>query len=426
VTTVPDDLEARGLIHDTTDREALAARLAEGPITLYCGFDPSSDSLHLGNLFPLLLLRRFQDAGHRPIALAGGATGMVGDPSGRSDERTLLDEATLRANTDAIKLQLARFVDFDAGDRSARLVDNLDWTGGVTLLDFLREVGKHATVNQMLAKESVRSRLEGEAGISYTEFSYMLLQANDYWWLHRELGCELQVGGSDQWGNITAGIDLIRRRSAATVHGLTVPLLTRADGGKFGKSQEGNIWLDGRRTSPYRMYQYLVQAEDRDVETLLLRLTLLPVEEIRALVAEHGEAPERRVAQRALARSVTGLVHGPQAAAGAEQASVALFGGSLDDLDESGYEALAAEVPLTEVEPGEVDAGLDVVDLLCRTELASSKSDARRVLAQGGVSVAGRVVGEDPPPVGPEDFAAGRHLLLRRGKSTYHLLRIRG
>ncbi len=426
MSTLLDDLEARGLVQDSTDRDALGARLAEGPITLYCGFDPSASSLHLGNLIPLLLLRRFQDAGHRPIALAGGATGMVGDPSGRSDERNLLDEETLRANTDAIKPQLARFVDFDAGDRSARLVDNLDWTGEVGLLDFLRDVGKHATVNQMLAKESVRSRLEGEAGISYTEFSYMLLQANDYWWLHEEHGCELQVGGSDQWGNITAGIDLIRRRSMAAVHGFTVPLLTRADGAKFGKSQEGSIWLDPGLTSPYRIYQYLVQADDRDVEALLLRLTLLPLQEIEALVAEHEQAPERRTAQRALARAVTELVHGPGAVAGAEQASAALFGGPLEDLDDAGYDALAAEVPLTEVDASEVEAGLDVVDLLCRTGLASSKSEARRVLSQGGVSVAGRVVGDDPPPVQRVDFTASGHLLVRRGKSTWNLVRIRG
>jgi tyrosyl-tRNA synthetase len=423
VTTVLDDLEARGLIHDTTDREQLAERLVDGPLTLYCGFDPSADSLHLGNLVPLLVLRRFQDAGHRPIALAGGATGMIGDPSGRSDERNLLDAEALRANTDAIKMQLARLIDFDAGDRSALLVDNLDWTGDVRLLDFLRDVGKHATVNQMLAKESVRARVGGEAGISYTEFSYMLVQANDYWWLHQAHGCELQVGGSDQWGNITAGIDLIRRRTGVAVHGLTVPLITRGDGSKFGKSQEGNVWLDPHRTSPYRMYQYLIQVEDRDVERLLLQLTLLPVEEVARIVAAHAEAPERRSAQRELARALTGLVHGEEAVAEAEQASREIFASDSATVTE---EAVVTVVPTTEVRRDEVAGGLEVVEILCRTGLAKSKSEARRLLAQGGIYIAGEQLPKDPPPIGPEAFAQGRILMIRRGKSTQHILQLVG
>ncbi len=423
---VLDDLEARGLVQDHTDRSALAERLAAGPVVVYAGFDPTADSLHLGNLVPLLLLRRFQDFGHRPIVLAGGATGMVGDPGGRSEERNLLDPATLAANTAAIKVQLAAFLDFDAGDRSAVLVDNRDWTAGVSLLDFLRDVGKHVTVNQMLAKESVRNRIESEHGISYTEFSYMLLQAHDYWWLHTHHGCELQVGGSDQWGNITAGIDLVRRKEAATVHGLTVPLMTRSDGAKFGKSQSGSVWLDPARTSPYQLFQYLVQLPDEDAERFLLQLTLLPVAEALAIAAEHRAAPEQRGAQRALAREVTCLVHGADAARGAEQASAALFGGSLADLDEAGWAAVAAEVPTTEVDRAELDAGLDVVDLLVRTGLAKSKGDARRTIAQGGVSVAGRPVGDEVAPVGGGDLAAGRYVLLRRGKATYHLLRTRG
>ncbi len=419
-----DDLEARGLIQDHTDREALREALST-PTVLYCGFDPSAASLHLGNLVPLLLLRRFQDFGHRPLVLAGGATGMVGDPGGRSDERNLLDPETLRANTEAIKVQLAQFLDFDAGDRSATLVDNRDWTEGVPLLAFLRDVGKYVTVNQMLAKDSVRNRIESESGISYTEFSYMLLQAHDYWWLHTHHGCVLQVGGSDQWGNITAGIDLIRRKEAATVHGLTVPLMTRADGAKFGKSQSGSVWLDPERTSPYQFFQYLMQMDDADAERFLLQLTLLPVERCAEIADEHRQAPERRRAQRELARALTTLVHGEQAAQDAEQASAVLFGGPVAELDASGYGVLATEVPTTDVDSGELE-GASVVDLLVRTELAKSKGDARRTLEQGGVYVAGEQVRDVDATVGGGDLAAGRYLLLRRGKATYHLLRVRG
>lgn len=420
---VLDDLEARGLVQDHTDRGALHERLGSGPVVVYAGFDPTAASLHLGNLVPLLLLRRFQDFGHRPIVLAGGATGMVGDPGGRSDERNLLDPETLRANTEAIKVQLAQFLDFEAGAASALLVDNRDWTESVALLDFLRDVGKHVTVNQMLAKDSVRNRIRSEQGISYTEFSYMLLQAHDYWWLHTHHGCELQVGGSDQWGNITAGIDLVRRKAGATVHGLTVPLVTRADGAKFGKSQSGSVWLDPARTTPYQLFQYLMQMDDGDAGRFLLQLTLLPVGRCQEIVAEHAEAPEHRRAQRELAREVTALVHGADAARGAEQASVVLFGGPVGDLDEAGYEAVAAEVATTDLAPAELAEGLDLVDLLVRTGLARSKGDARRTLAQGGVYVAGEPVSDPDRRVEGGDFSGGRYLLLRRGKANHHLLR---
>ena len=423
--TVLDDLEARGLVQDHTDREALAAALGEGPVVLYAGFDPTADSLHLGNLVPLLLLRRFQDFGHRPIVLAGGATGMVGDPGGRSEERNLLDPETLRANTEAIKVQLAQFLAFD-GDAAAILVDNRDWTEGVTLLEFLRDIGKHVTVNQMMAKDSVRNRLDSEHGISYTEFSYMLLQAHDYCWLHEHHDCVLQVGGSDQWGNITAGIDLIRRKAGQTVHGLTVPLMTRSDGAKFGKSQSGSVWLDPARTSPYEFFQYAMQMEDADAERFLLQLTLLPVERCRELAAEHRAAPEQRLAQRVLARELTTLVHGDAAARGAEQATAVLFGGSLDDVDEAGFEVLVAEVPTTELEPGELAEGLDIVDLLVRSELATSKGDARRTIEQGGVYVNGEAVADSDRKVAGGDARAGRYVLLRRGKATYRLLREAG
>ncbi len=287
-----------------TDEAALRTRLDEGPITLYCGFDPTADSLHIGNLVPLLVLRRFQEFGHRPVALAGGATGMVGDPSGRSDERNLLDSDTLANNLAAIRDQLALIVDVnDAG----LLVDNREWTVGLGVLDFLRDVGKHVTVNTMLAKESIKSRLDGEHGISFTEFSYMLLQANDYVELFDRHGCELQVGGSDQWGNITAGIDMIRRRHHAHAHGLTMPLVTRSDGAKFGKTADGAVWLSGDRTLPYEFHQYFLRTDDRDVERFLLQLTLLPVARVAEVMAEHNAAPESRTAQGVLADEVTAL-----------------------------------------------------------------------------------------------------------------------
>jgi tyrosyl-tRNA synthetase len=413
---VLDDLAARGLVQDHTDLGALRSRLVEGPITLYAGFDPTAASLHVGNLVPLLLLRRFQDHGHRSIVLAGGATGMIGDPGGRSEERNLLDPDQVRANVESVKGQLRRFLDFDAGDRSAVLVDNREWTEGLGVLDFLRDVGKHATVGQMIAKESVRTRLESDHGISYTEFSYMLLQANDFWWLHENRGCELQVGGSDQWGNITAGIDLIRRRSAATAHGLTVPLITRADGEKFGKSQDGAVWLDPELTSPYRMFQFFMRVDDVDVDRFLRQLTLLPIDEIEAAVADHEREPHRRAGQRALARSFTELVHGAAAADAAAAASELLFGGEPDGIGAEAFEAVAGEVPTSEVS-GELPS---LIDLAAGT-VAASKSEARRLVDQRGLSVNAVKQVADRPLL-PEDFRHGRWLLLRKGKSTYHLV----
>ena len=410
-----EDLDRRGLIHDSTDREALDARLGEGPITLYCGFDPTAESLHLGNLFPLLVLRRFQEQGHRPIALAGGATGMVGDPGGRSTERPLMDSATLDRNLAAVKDQLGRLIDFDGGDTAALLVDNREWTAPIGLLDFLRDVGKHATVNQMMARDSVRNRLDSAEGISFTEFSYMLLQANDYWWLHEHHRCELQVGGSDQWGNITSGIDLIRRRSGATVHGLTVPLFTRHDGTKFGKSEGENIWLDADRTSPYRMYQYLIGVDDDDVGRLLAQLTLEPFDEISHVHARHAEAPEARQAQRLLARSTTALVHGSAEATRAERASAVLFGGSDADLSAGALETLVDEVPTSRQHR---DAANDLVVLLVATDLVTSKSDARRALEDGSIAVNGAKVAADDRV----SFIHDRFLLVRRGKKRHHLV----
>jgi tyrosyl-tRNA synthetase len=414
-----DDLEDRGLIQDHTDLDLLRARLARGPVTVYAGFDPTADSLHIGHLVPLVLLRRFQQYGHHPIALAGGATGMIGDPGGRSEERNLLDDETVSRNVRAISDQLAHFLDFEAVENPARLVDNRDWTAPLTVVDFLRDVGKHVTVNVMLAKESVRSRVEGEHGISYTEFSYMLLQANDFWWLHHHMECEVQVGGADQWGNITAGVDLIRRRQGAHVHALTVPLVTRSDGTKFGKTAAGAVWLDPARTSPYELYQYLLQVDDRDAERFLLQLTLVPVPEIRDVVAAHEEAPERRLAQRRLAAAVTELVHGADARAEAEDASSG-FTRPVGVLDDHDFEALAGTIPTTVLAPDEV-VGADLVDVAHRVGLVASKGEARRLLDQHGLYV-NDVAQSAPRPLVEEDLVRGRWLVLRRGRKARHLV----
>jgi tyrosyl-tRNA synthetase len=414
-----DDLEARGLIHDATDLGALRARLAEGPIGIYCGFDPTADSLHVGHLLGQLTLRRFQLAGHRPFPLAGGATGMVGDPSGRSEERNLLDRETLRHNVVRIKEQLERILDFSpALTNRAKLVDNADWTEPIGVLEFLRDVGKHVTVNQMLAKESVRGRMEGESGISYTEFSYMLLQANDFRWLCEHEQCEMQVGGSDQWGNITAGIDLVRRTLGRPAYGFTWPLLTKRDGTKFGKTAEGAVWLDPARTSAYQFRQFWVQADDADVERLLLQFTLRPVAEIADLVEAHRSEPERRLAQRLLGREVTALVHGEAAAALAESAADVLFGGSPAEASAATFEALRAEVPSSTAGFGQLS---DVVGLLVGSGLSTSNGDARRTLAQRGIVANGRRL-EPDSEITPADLLHGRYLLLRKGRSTYHLV----
>jgi len=403
------DLEARSLVQDSTDRDALRARISEGPVGLYYGCDPSADSLHVGNLIGLLVLRRFADAGHNAIALAGGATGMIGDPGGRSKERNLLDAPTLARNNQRIAQQIERI-------SRVRLVNNLDWTGPVTLLDFLRDVGKHANVNQMIARESVKARLESENGISFTEFSYQLLQANDYWHLFRTYGVELQIGGSDQWGNLLAGVDLIRRADGGHVHAFTWPLVLRSDGKKFGKSEEGAVWLAADRTSPYQFFQYWMNVPDADVERFLLQLTLLPVEEAQAVAAAHAEAPFKREGQRRLAREVTTLVHGAAATAAAEEASAILFGGSPAAASQQALEFLAGEVPTSSFVPG-----ADLAHALAATPLASSLSDARRTIAQGAAYINGEPAREDRQ-LSEADLLHGRWLVLRKGKRTYHLL----
>jgi tyrosyl-tRNA synthetase len=415
-TAIIDDLLARGLVQDSTDLDALRERLDRGPMALYVGFDPTADSLHIGHLVPLLMLRRFQDAGHLPIALAGGATGMIGDPGGRSEERNLLDGETLSRNTAAIKVQLSAFLDFEPGPFQARLVDNRDWTEPIGVIDFLRDVGKYVTVNYMLAKESVKTRVASEHGISFTEFSYMLLQANDFRWLHENLDCELQAGGSDQWGNITAGIDLIRRRAGASVHGLTLPLIMRSDGEKFGKSADGALWLDPERTSPYALYQYFVNLPDADIEHYLLVLTLVPVEEARAVAAEHAKAPERREGQRRLAWELCALIHGLAAADEAASASTG-FTAATGALTAEQFAALAGEIPTTHADA----IGRDVVDVLVEAGLAASKGEARRLIAGGGIYVNDVALAESRA-LEAADAMHGRYVMLRKGKRQRHLL----
>jgi tyrosyl-tRNA synthetase len=408
-----DELGWRGLIAQSTDLDALAAEAARGPMTVYAGFDPTAPSLHAGHLVPLLALRRFQRAGHRPIVLAGGATGMIGDPR-EVGERSLNEADTVAAWTERIRGQLERFVDFDTSPTGAVVVNNLDWTAPLSAVEFLRDIGKHFSVNVMLDRDTVRRRLEGE-GISYTEFSYMLLQANDYVELHARYGCILQIGGSDQWGNIIAGVRLVRQKRGAAVHALTVPLVTAADGTKFGKSTGGgSLWLDPQMTSPYAWYQYFVNAADADVIRYLRWFTFLSAQELDELERATAERPQQRAAQRRLARELTVVVHGEAATEAVEHASRALFGqGELDRLDEATLAAALREASVAELKPGSPDG---IVDLLVASGLSASKGAARRTIGEGGVSVNNvRIDSEDWAPQSA-DFLHGRWLVLRRGK----------
>ena len=375
------DLEARNLIHDSTDREFLRAAVADGPVGIYYGCDPTADSLHVGNLIGLVVLRRFQDAGHRAIALAGGATGMVGDPGGRSEERNLLDEETLSYNVGKIKEQLGRVLDLTDKQRGV-LVDNRDWTREIGVLEFLRDVGKHVTVNQMLARESVKVRINSEHGISFTEFSYMLLQANDYLWLHDHLDCSIQIGGSDQWGNIISGVDLIRRKRQEHVHAFSWPLLTASDGTKLGKTTGARVWLDAAKTSPYQLRQHFMQTADADVEAQLLTFSLRPVAEIKELVVAHVDAPQLRLGQKAA------------------------------------FETLAAEIPFSQMTAMELN---EVPSALVAMNLAQSNGDARRTLAQKSYYANG-VQLDEKAQLSDHKLVHGKYLLMRKGKKSHHLV----
>jgi tyrosyl-tRNA synthetase len=408
-----DELEWRGLIAQSTDRDALAAELESGPITVYSGFDPTAPSLHAGHLIPLLTLRRFQQAGHRPIVLAGGATGMIGDPRD-TGERTLNTEDTVADWADRIRGQLERFVDFDDSPTGAVVQNNLTWTSELSAIEFLRDIGKHFSVNVMLDRDTVRRRLEGD-GISYTEFSYMLLQANDYVELQKQYGCALQVGGSDQWGNIIAGVRLVRQITGATVHALTTPLVTDSEGKKFGKSTGGgSLWLDSDMTSPYAWYQYFINTADADVVRYLRWFTFLSREELAELEQATEERPHERAGQRRLARELTTLVHGEGATAAVEHASQALFGrAELSELDEPTLAAALREAPVAELKPGGPDT---ITDLLVASGLSGSKGAARRTIGEGGAYVNNlRIDSEEWVPQ-PADFLHGRWLVLRRGK----------
>jgi tyrosyl-tRNA synthetase len=422
--TIIDELKWRGLVADCTDPDALSQRVASKPITLYCGFDPSGDSLHVGSLIGQLTLRRFQLLGHHPIALAGGATGMIGDPSGKSAERNLLSREQLDKNLASIKGQLSRILDFDSKASPARMVDNASWTGNVGYLDFLREIGKHFSINVMMAKEGVRSRMEGEGGISYTEFSYMLLQAHDFYHLRKTLDCELQIGGSDQWGNITAGTDLIRRKLGVASWGLTFPLITKADGAKFGKTESGAVWLDPEKTSPYRFYQFFINTEDSMVPDYLRKFTLLSADEIDDLESRHRANPGAREAHRVLAREVTALVHGRTACDDSIRASDIMFGGGLDGITEALFNDVALEVPTRKVEKSRFEgAGMPIAEVLVQSGLCASKGQARKDIEGGGIYLNNARVADASRAVALNDLLFGRNLLLRKGRRSYVLVR---
>jgi tyrosyl-tRNA synthetase len=423
MTHLQEVLAARGMVQDATPD--LAARLAAGPITGYVGFDPTANSLHVGNLIPVMALAWLQRTGGTPIVLVGGGTGMVGDPSGKRAERPMLSPEQVAANAEAIRGQLSQFLEFGERPGAARMRNNADWLASLGLLEFLRDAGKHFTISYMLQKDAVKSRLE--TGISFTEFTYMLVQAYDFAHLAREDGCELQMGGSDQWGNITAGIELGGRRDGAKLHGLVMPLLTTASGAKFGKSESGNVWLDPTRTSPYQFHQFWLRSEDADVERLLRFFTFLPLDEVAALMTEHLADPSRRVAQRRLADDVTARVHGSESVARATAAAAILFGGGeLRAADAATLAMVAAEVPTAAVETGALAGeGLPIADALVLAGLAASKGEAKRGLSAGGYSVNGAVAAEGQR-LTEADRLAGGGIFLRKGKKSWAVLRCAG
>ena len=417
--TLSEDLAFRGLIHQMTDPE-LPKRLDVPGLTVYAGFDPSADSLHVGNLLQLCTLRRFQMHGHRPISLAGGGTGMIGDPGGKQDERQLLDRETLDRYLDRIRPQLGQLLDLN----DALLLNNADWLGSLSTIEFLRDVGKHFTVNQMVAKESVKTRFERpDHGISYTEFSYMLLQAYDFLRLHVDHGCDLQIGGSDQWGNITMGVELIRKTCGDEAWGLTTPLVLKADGTKYGKTESGTVWLDPERTSPYAMYQFFLHTSDEQVGELLRYLTFLGPDQITELDAETASHPERRAGQHALARAVVSLVHGDDEVARCEEASAALFGEEIAGLSEKMLLAVTQDAPTTLLSRQELVDGLVLVDALVRTGLAKSKGEARRTIDQGGAYVNNVRISDATHALGTGDLLHDRYVVLRKGRRDVHIVR---
>ncbi|MBD5270019.1 MAG: tyrosine--tRNA ligase [Bacteroides sp.] len=423
-----DELTWRGMIH--TMMPGTDEQLKKEMTTAYLGIDPTADSLHIGHLCGVMMLRHFQRCGHKPIALVGGATGMIGDPSGKSAERNLLDESTLRHNQEAIKKQLGRFLDFesDAPNR-AELVNNYDWMKDVSFLDFAREIGKHITVNYMMAKDSVQKRLNGEArdGLSFTEFTYQLLQGFDFLHLYQDKNCKLQLGGSDQWGNITTGSELIRRKLGGEVFALTCPLITKADGGKFGKTESGNIWLDAKYTSPYKFYQFWLNVSDADAEKYLKIFTFLTKEEIEALAAEHAADPGQRPMQKRLAKEVTEMVHGEEAYNAAVEASRILFSNDTRDalmrLDEATLLDLFDGVPRFNISREELEAGIPALDFLSvKTSVFPSKGEARKMVQGGGVSINKAKLTDPAATIGADSLIGGKYILAQRGKKNYYLI----
>ena len=414
-----EDLEYRGLLFQETDRDGLTRALEQGPLCLYIGFDPTADSLHIGNLLAILILRRFQLAGHKPIALVGGATGLIGDPSGKKQERALNPRDTVHAWTRKIESQLARFIDFDAPNNPARVVNNYDWTASMGVIDFLRDVGKHFSINTMLNRESVAMRLE--TGLSFTEFSYMLLQANDFLELFTQYGCRLQVGGSDQWGNIVAGVDLIRRVTGGEAYGFTIPLVVQSDGTKFGKSEGNAVWLDAEKTSVYHFYQFWLNTADADVIRFLRYFTFLSPAEIAGLERAVAEQPDARLAQRVLAEQVTTLVHGQSAAERAQRLSAMLFAGDIKRLTREEVHEVFAGVPSTTVSAGQP---LDIVSVLVASGASSSRRQAREDVAGGAITVNGDKITDRERRFSAEELIAGRFLVIRRGRRHYFLVQV--
>jgi tyrosyl-tRNA synthetase len=424
MTSFLDELSWRGMLYAST--EGAAEHLAEAPRTVYIGFDPTAASLHVGSLLPIMGLVHAQRAGHTPIALVGGGTGLIGDPSGKTAERQLLTKEKVAENAEGIRAQLAHFLDFDVATNPARMRNNLDWLGGLALVDFLRDIGKHFSVNQLLAKESVKRRLENEeTGISFTEFSYALLQSYDFLELHRREGCSVQMGGSDQWGNITAGTDLIRRVAGGKAHGVVFPLVTNASGTKFGKTESGTVWLDAALTSPYRFYQFWINAEDADVSRWLRFFSLRSRAEIEALEEAARAEPHARAAQKALAEEITRRVHGETGLASAERATQVLFGGGLEGMGAADVADIFADVPSASVaKPSLEGEGMALVDLLAETGVASSKGDARRSIEGGGIYVNNVRRAEVEERIRLEDAIEGRFLLVRKGKKSWHLVAV--
>lgn len=424
MTDIFADLKSRGLIHQTTADDYLPGWLNSGSRTVYAGFDPTADSLHVGSLLPLMMLRRFQKAGHKPIAIAGGATGMIGDPSGKSAERNLQTPQQLAQNLAGIEVQMRQLLDFEAGDNSAILVNNNDWMSQFSYVEFLRDVGKNFPVNVMLAKDSVKSRLNSDAGMSYTEFSYMLLQAYDFVHLNREYDCELQIGGSDQWGNVTAGIDLGRRMLSAQLYGITCPLLTKADGSKMGKTESGAVWLSADRTSPYQFYQYWLNVADEDSGKCLRFLTELELNEIEALDESREQEPQKRESQKRLAEELTQLIHGQSGLAAAKQATEIFFGAEIENLSDAQLGQIFADVPNRDLPFSELDGdGLGLIDALVQSGLCNSNGDARRSISQGGIYLNNKRIQDVKYRLTKNDLASESVIVLRSGKKKYALLR---